>query len=333
MSHVLKGTRMNLKKQFIFLVTLLFILPMFWMSVSAQEEPIFYYELTVDGKDTVEVENGDLVTVTLYLYRTDLEKDYTMYAMQDEIRYDNTFLELVKDSPQLLDGVRTNDIGVTENRREFYMSYLSFNGGETWQYKTRVGSVQFKVIGTSGVTNITNEDFRVSLPDGSDSYKCDANVLKLILSTECTIKFETNGGTPIDPIVAIYGERIDRPEDPIREGKYFVGWFKDIHLTEEWDFETDTVTGNMTLYAKWEDENLVTPDTDEGSRCVICGREDLLVPNLSICWICLLILIALLIFAYRALSRRNKKKDKREQVEQKDSREVKNIQQKENDVK
>ncbi len=331
MIHVLKGAHMNLKKQFIFLLTLLLILPVFCTSVSAQEEPIFYYELTVDGKDTVEVENGDLVTVTLYLYRTDLEEDYTMYAMQDEIRYDNTFLELVKDSPQLFDGVRTNDIGVTENRREFYVSYLSFAGGETWKYKTRVGSLQFKVIGTSGVTNITNEDFRVSLPDGSDSYKCDANVLKLILSTECTIKFETNGGTPIDPIVAVYGEKIDRPEDPVREGKHFVGWFKDIHLTEEWDFETDTVIGNMTLYAKWEDENLVNADTDEELHCVICGREDLLVPKLPVCWICLLILVAVLILVYTSLSRRNKKKDTHKQKQ--DSREAKNIQKKENDTR
>ena len=43
--------------------------------------------------------------------------------------------------------------------------------------------------------------------------------------------------------------------DNPREGYGFAGWYKDEGLTQIWDFDADTVTGDVTLYAKWtEDE-------------------------------------------------------------------------------
>lgn len=300
-----------MKRTICFLLSLLLLLPVFSLTADAAAgDPEFRYELTVDGKETVEVNTGDIITVTLHLYRTDAEEPYPMYAMQDEIRYDKNFFELVPDSALLGNGIQSKDIALVDNHREFYMNYLSITGGAQWQSKTRVGSFQLKVTGESGVTTITNQDFLVSLKDGSGSYNCDANVLTVILTADCTVKFETNGGTKIDPIAAIYGETIARPADPVREGKVLVGWFKDIHLTEEWNFETDLVQGNMTLYAKWEDapavptEPTVPEETVEGNEggevvggecCVICGRENLLIPALSICWICLLMLLLILI--------------------------------------
>ena len=247
---------MNLKKWYVFLLIIVLLLPAFSVNVFAAESskaPEFRYELTVDGNDTVEVNTGDVITITLHLYRTDEDANYTMYAMQDEIRYDSEFFELVDDSILLSDGIQSTDIALVDNHREFYMNYVSLTGGNTWNSKMRVGTFQLRDIGVAGTSTITNQDYLVSLPDGSGSYKCDANELTVIVSSECTIKFETNGGTPIEPIIAIYGEKLERPEDPVREGKHLAGWFKDIHLTEEWDFDKDTVKGNMTLYAKWAD--------------------------------------------------------------------------------
>ncbi len=40
------------------------------------------------------------------------------------------------------------------------------------------------------------------------------------------------------------------PEPPTKAGYTFAGWF-DENYENEWDFETDQVTENMTLYAKW----------------------------------------------------------------------------------
>jgi len=48
------------------------------------------------------------------------------------------------------------------------------------------------------------------------------------------------------------GDLIVRPTDPERTGYDFKGWFTDNNtFLNEWDFDHDYVTGNMTLYAKW----------------------------------------------------------------------------------
>ena len=301
---------MKAKKYIVFLLTILFLLPVLVLPASAAEDPHFDYELTIDGLETKEAEPGDILTVTLYLQRTDADEPYTMYAMQSEIRYDSTFFELVEDSAFLYNSVNSTDIAVGGGLREFYMNYVSLSGGVTWQARTRVGSFQLRVIGTEGVSTITNEDFLVSRPEDSGGYACESNVLTVILSTDCTVEFETNGGTPIDPVTAIYGETIARPEDPVREGKTLVGWFRDIHLTEEWDFATDTVQGNMTLYAKWADATQ-PDDGDEPAadkNCLICGVERYCI--LGICWLCWLILLLILLVVCLLVFRKKKPKKK-----------------------
>ena len=284
---------MKLRKWFAFLWAVLVLMTALTIpAVAAAGDPVLQYELLVDGLDVKEAEPGDIVTVTLYLQRTDANEPYEICAMQSEIRYDGSFFEVVEDSVSLYSGVQTVDIAREGSFREFYMNFLSISGDIQWLPRTRVGSFQLRVIGTEGVSIITNEDYLVSRADGSDGYNCESNELTVILTTDCTVKFQTNGGTPIDPVTAIYGELLPRPEDPAREGKYFAGWFKDIHLTEEWDFATDTVKGNMTLYAKWSD-TLVNVPSD--NHCIICDRSDMLIPGIPLCWICLLILVLILL--------------------------------------
>ena len=295
-----------MKKWFVFLLSILLVLPMLVIPAAAAENPVFDYELTIDGLETKEAEVGDIVTVTLHLQRTDSDKAYTMYAMQSEIRYDSTFFELVEDSASLYNGVNSTDIAVGGGFREFYMNFVSLSGGVTWLARTRVGSFQLRVIGTDGISAITNEDFLVSNPNGSSSYECEANEVLVILTTECTVKFETNGGNKIESITAIYGEKLTRPEDPIRKGKHLVGWYKDIHLTDEWDFENDTVKGNMTLYAKWADGD---PVAEKVPHCFVCGREDLLLFGLPFCCVCLLILLILLLIIVLIAARKKKRKE------------------------
>ena len=256
---------MQTKKWVASLFALLLLFSMLCIPANAEDEPEFRFELSIDGQDVAEVNTGDVITVTLYLYRTDKNEPYSMYAMQSEIRYDSEFFELVEDSELLSSGIHSTDIDVGGGYREFYMNYVSFSGGAEWQPKTRIGSFQLRVIDTAGVSVITNEDFLVSHRDGMGHYACDSNALTVILSTECDVKFETNGGTKIDPVTAIFGEKLTRPADPVREGMHLVGWYKDIFLTQEWNFDTDTVQGNMKLYAKWEvDEPPTTePPTTE----------------------------------------------------------------------
>jgi len=157
----------------------------------------------------------------------------------------------VDGSALLSDGIQTTDLGLRDNYREFYMNFLSLSGGEQWPARRLVGSIQLKVIGQSGVTQITNQDYLVSSADGTSHYEAACQDVTIIISTDCTVRFETNGGTEIPDQTVQYGEKIMRPEDPVRDGYHVEGWYSDIDLKTPWDFETDTVQGNMTLYVKW----------------------------------------------------------------------------------
>lgn len=226
----------------------------------------YFFELSVDGESQKQVHTGDIITVVFTLYRTDSDQTSMMYAMQNEIRYDSEFFELVEGSAMLSSGITTTDIGLRDNYREFYMNFVSLTGGESWDAKRVIGSLQLKVIATSGVTRITNQDYLVSTADGVDSYGATCQDVTVILTTDCTVKFESNGGTEVPSQNISYGEPVTRPEDPTREGYRFAGWYSDIDLQKPWDFEKDTVQGNMTLYAKWEKSDAPVTDEEEASH-------------------------------------------------------------------
>ena len=222
----------------------------------------FFFELSVDGSDKKEVQPGDIIQVDFNLKRSDSGDAYTMYGMQNEIRYDSNFFELVEGSALLSNGISTTDIGLRDNYREFYMNFVSLSGGEEWNAQRLVGSFKLKVIATSGVSKITNQDYLVSTKDGTDEYKASCQDVTIIISTDCTVTFEPNGGTAVPSQTVRYGETVERPDNPTREGYHLVGWYSDIDLQNPWDFDTDTVQGNVTLYARWEKGDAPETDTD-----------------------------------------------------------------------
>lgn len=58
------------------------------------------------------------------------------------------------------------------------------------------------------------------------------------------------------------GSLVDKPTDPTETGWNFGGWYKEAGCSNEWDFETDTISGDTTLYAKWEKEPEYVKITD-----------------------------------------------------------------------
>ena len=68
-----------------------------------------------------------------------------------------------------------------------------------------------------------------------------------------SVQFNSNGGSAVVNQVIGEGDKVVKPTDPTLTHYEFKGWFKDQDLTDEWDFNTDTVTAATTLYAKWEE--------------------------------------------------------------------------------
>lgn len=71
-----------------------------------------------------------------------------------------------------------------------------------------------------------------------------------------TVTFDANGHStapeaqPVD-----HDAKVTAPTAPEATGYTFSGWYKEAECTTEWNFNSDVVTGDITLYAKW------TPNT------------------------------------------------------------------------
>lgn len=67
------------------------------------------------------------------------------------------------------------------------------------------------------------------------------------------VTFDTAGGSEVGTLKLRYGNKIKEPEVPKKPGYVFDGWMtSEDEMAERWDFDTDTVEGEMTLYAAWK---------------------------------------------------------------------------------
>jgi uncharacterized repeat protein (TIGR02543 family) len=78
-----------------------------------------------------------------------------------------------------------------------------------------------------------------------------------IVPEEHTITFQPNNGQPTFTQTVPDGGKAVVPDQPVRKGYTFEGWYTDSALTKAYDFNTP-VTSSFTLYAKWTPEK-VTP--------------------------------------------------------------------------
>lgn len=75
-------------------------------------------------------------------------------------------------------------------------------------------------------------------------------------TTTHTVTFNDGmGGTSTVRVPS--GTRIPQPANPVNADSTFGGWYKDAALTQPWDFDTDRVYGDVTLYAKWIPKEIV----------------------------------------------------------------------------
>ena len=64
-----------------------------------------------------------------------------------------------------------------------------------------------------------------------------------------TVTFDADNGTDTITQTVYRNRKVTKPEAPVKDGCTFVGWFNG---DTEWNFETNTVTEDVTLTAKWK---------------------------------------------------------------------------------
>ncbi|HEY8445051.1 MAG TPA: InlB B-repeat-containing protein [Bacilli bacterium] len=81
-----------------------------------------------------------------------------------------------------------------------------------------------------------------------------------------TITFETNGGTEIQEYILDEDEEFTLPDEPIRNGYDFGGWFLDNEFNTPFN-PTTKIKNNIVLYAKWNPhEYEITFESNGGSK-------------------------------------------------------------------
>ena len=141
--------------------------------------------------------------------------------------------------------------------------------------------------------------------DGKGDIYCDAYLGKITVGGEKDIAAEDGEGNDgVVPFVVSFdaqdhgvapenqyinsGETAVDPGDLMEDGFEFGGWYREAACETAWNFESDTVTENTVLYAKWtqipdeepgEQDNSgeqggneeQSPDSTGGAPCPVCG--------------------------------------------------------------
>jgi uncharacterized repeat protein (TIGR02543 family) len=142
----------------------------------------------------------------------------------------------------------------TTYKLEHYQQDVSGTGYTLFATENLTGTTEGNVIAVaasySGFEENTDHDSRILkgtiLGNGS-------LVLELYYDRNTyTVSYNSNEGTDISPVSSVrYGAGITAPAAPSKSDYPFFGWFKEAELTTAWDFTADTVTADITLYAKW----------------------------------------------------------------------------------
>lgn len=117
-------------------------------------------------------------------------------------------------------------------------------------------------------------EYKFDLPVTAD-LKLYAKFVEAASVTTHTVTFKADSETTYDVVVK-EGNTVVKPENPIKEGYVFDGWYKDVNCTTAYDFNTP-VNEDITLYAKWLAKYIVSFDTDGGStvesQTVVTGNK------------------------------------------------------------
>ncbi|WP_408893365.1 S-layer homology domain-containing protein [Paenibacillus taichungensis] len=111
--------------------------------------------------------------------------------------------------------------------------------------------LQARVVSLDAQTNTAT----ISHADQTDPDTTNNSASVTVTSTAptYTVTFDSQGGSPVSNISGVTsGSTIIAPAAPTLSGYTFIGWYKEASYTNAWTYNVDTVTDNLTLFAKWK---------------------------------------------------------------------------------
>ncbi len=196
--------------------------------------------------------------------------------------------------PQISDNEVTFRIELTTDTVYKYTTSVSFDthGGNTINaitredVKTSQSSELVEIDLPAEPTNINGQQFdgwstsnggNVIYEPGTESIKVTIGseiTLHAIWTTpQVTITF-WDGGEQYDKVSIDKGTKVSVPDEPEKEGMFFLGWFTEETCTALYDFNT-VVNSDMNLFAGWEDElEWTTTPTAHGKITLVDGTTN-----------------------------------------------------------
>lgn len=111
-----------------------------------------------------------------------------------------------------------------------------------------------------------NEARTVAVDFAGDKFEDSATLYAKWTPVSYTATFEAGEGL-IDPAVATvaYGSLVTQPADPVNAGFLLTAWTLDVAGEEPFNFATDIIEDDTTLYAQWAEAVTVTFEANGGS--------------------------------------------------------------------
>lgn len=221
------------------------------------------YHLSSNSNYDITVPTGTVITVS-FVVENQSDAEYTLSRLQNEIYYDHTFFEFVENSGTL-DENRLVDCSVQTYSTGEHRVYVNHIVDKTYSANQFVASFQLRVLateeGSSSIieTKAQKATKNMGTVDGVEIMVDYVPIEEKNLTVRIgnpVVAFDSMGGSAIEPASVEYGESVAAPENPIREGYTFAGWYTSedngATLSETaYDFNSP-VTSSFTLYAKWQ---------------------------------------------------------------------------------
>ena len=86
------------------------------------------------------------------------------------------------------------------------------------------------------------------------------------------VTFDSQGGSIVSDQYIEKDGKVTEPPNPTKEGYTFGGWYTDTLCSTLWDFANNTVTSNMTLYAKWMEKKYTVTFSFVGGQGTLKGE-------------------------------------------------------------
>ena len=250
----------------------------FWLRTG-----FMYYYVSLDARD-----NGvgsSVVTATLDVKpAANLDFSSVLFASAAPAQSSEATKTVIDSDVMNLRLAATDSTAVTKDALGSVS--VDANSGEVTATKGTAASVTLVVQGNDGANDwyyakaFTDETVTVNADDIAtdlDLTNCkvwleasdaNGNIYATEPTTECNVTFMNNNGTPDSLQVVEAGSKLTAPSIT-KAGYKLEGWYQNDDFTgEAWNFDEDTVTGDMTLYAKWvkadKDNDKGGSDNDKG---------------------------------------------------------------------